>query len=439
MTTTKKMLQAAAGAGGDSYWIALLGGSSVDIGTGVAVDSGGNVIICAQTISDGAGSTDALIAKYNSSGILQWDKTLGGIATDYFSAVVVDSGDNIIVCGQTDSAGAGGTGALIAKYNTAGTLVWDKVLSGAGGSDFAYSVAVDSGDNIIVCGKTDSDGAGLRDLLVAKYNSAGTLQWDKTLGGASNDDGQFVAIDSGDNIIVCGTVQSDGAGGADVLIVKYNSSGTLQWDKTLGTASFDIGTGVAVDSGDNIIICGRTGSAGAGGNEALIAKYNSSGTLQWDKVLGGTGTDYFNAVVVDSGDNIITVGFTVSDGAGGNDFLIAKYNSSGILQWDKTLGGTGNEIANGVTLDSGGNIIVCGQTDSDGAGSIEVLIAKLPPDGSGDGTYGVFVYQDAVLSAASASLTSADAVLTDAAAVLTAADASLTSADAVLTDELFTI
>jgi len=315
---------------------------------------------------------------------------------------------------------------------------WIALLGGTE-NDFGNAVAIDSADNIIVTGRTTSDGAGGTDFLIAKHNSAGALQWDRTLGGTGSDDGNAVAIDSADNIIVTGRTNSDGAGGYDVLIAKYNSAGALQWDRTLGGTGTDFGAAVAIDSDDNIIVVGYTNSDGAGGIDLLIAKYNSAGALQWDRTLGGTGGDVGNAVAIDSADNIIVVGYTNSDGAGGYDFLIAKYNSAGALQWDRTLGGTGSDIGAAVAIDSANNIIVVGYTTSDGAGINDLLIAKLPPNGSRTGTYGSFTYEAAVLTDAPAVLTDALAVLTDAPAVLTDVVAVLTDAPAVLTEELIDI
>jgi len=426
-----KLLQAAAGKREVVNWIALLGGTGSDIGFAVAIDSANNIIVAGVTSS---GGNDLLIAKYNSAGALQWDRTLGGTGTDVGTAVAIDSADNIIVTGWTTSDGAGSADFLIAKYNSAGALQWDRTLGGTGG-DYDKAVAIDSANNIIVVGYTTSDGAGGNDLLIAKYNSAGALQWDRTLGGTGSDIGNAVAIDSADNIIVTGQTYSDGAGGADVLIAKYNSAGALQWDRTLGGTGIELGNAVAIDSADNIIVTGQTTSDGAGSFDLLIAKYNSAGALQWDRTLGGTGGDYGNAVAIDSANNIIVVGYTTSDGAGGNDFLIAKYNSAGALQWDRTLGGTGGDYGNAVAIDSANNIIVVGYTTSDGAGGNDFLIAKLPPDGSGTGTYGSFTYEAAVLTDALAVLTDALAVLTDAPAVLTDALAVLTDAPAVLTEE----
>ena len=434
MSISRLMQMGAAGGGGEPVgWIALANGN---VAYDVAVDSSDNIFVAGEASI--SGTAEALIVKYNSLGAIDWARSLGGSSSDTALGVTVDSNDNVIINGRTLSDGAGSFDLLIAKYNSSGVLQWDRTLGGSG-NDQGFGVAVDSLDNIIVCGRTESDGAGQSDLLLAKYNSSGVLQWDKTLGGATQDDGRGVAVDSADNIIVSGFTTSDGAGSLDLLLAKYNSSGTLLWDRTLG-GSGNEGTadrGVAVDSSDNIILYGHTASDGAGGQDLLIAKYNSSGVLQWDRTLGGSGTEFSQGVTVDSLNNIIVCGFTDSDGAGGYDLLIAKYNSSGVLQWDRTLGGSGSQDwGYGVAVDSLDNIIVCGKQNSDGFGWITT---KLPPDGSGTGTYGPFTYEEAVLTDAEAVLTDAPAVLTDAAAVLTDAEAVLTDAPAVLTEELIEI
>ena len=408
------------------YWISVRGGSGTEYGGGGAIDSLDNIIVAGYTDSEGAGSTDFLIAKYSSSGFLQWERTLGGTGDDQSYSVAIDSLDNIIVAGQTTSDGAGATDSLIVKYSSSGVLQWGRTLGGTV-NDIGSEVAIDSLDNIIVAGYTNSGGAGSTELLIAKYNSSGVLQWDRTLGGTGAEYGQGVAIDSADNIIVTGFTQSDGAGSNDVLIAKYNSSGVLQWDRTLGGTGNDRAYEVAVDSSDNIIVTGYTDSDGAGGNDVLIAKYNSSGVLQWQRTLGGTGADIGQGVAIDSADNIIVTGYTNSDGAGGYDILVAKYNSSGVLQWDRTLGAAGTDIGIGAAVDSSDNIVITGYGVPDGAGAHDILIAKLPSDGTGTGVHGDWTYADAVL-------TDAEAVLTDAAAVLADAPAVFTDAEAVLTE-----
>ena len=423
-----KIILGSAGNAGTSgpYWISTWGGSGAEYGVKIEIDSADNIYVIGYTNSTGAGLNDVLITKYNSSGTIQWQRTLGGASNDYGISIAIDSADNVYVAGYTNSTGAGGDDALIAKYNSTGTLQWQRRLGGTG-NDYGYGIAIDSADNIYVIGYTFSTGAGGSDFLITKYNSSGTIQWQRVLGGASSDYGRRIAIDSADNVYVAGSTFSTGAGGQDVLIAKYNSSGTIQWQRTLGGAGTDASEEIAIDSSDNIYIVGRTNSTGAGSYDLLIAKYNTSGTIQWQRTLGGASDDYGNSIVIDSADNIYVIGYTNSTGAGLNDFLIAKYNTSGTIQWQRVLGGVDHDVANSIAIDSSNNIYTVGYTSSTGAGGYDLLIAKLPNDGTLTGTYGVWTYQ-------SSALTDATSSLTDSAAGLTSASSSLTDASSSLTD-----
>ena len=154
-------------------------------------------------------------------------------------------------------------------------------------------------------------------------------------------------VDSSDNIYVTGSTSGglDGntnSGIHDIFLVKYNSSGVKQWTKQLGTSSTDVGNGVTVDSSDNIYVTGLTsggldGNTNSGGYDLFLVKYNSSGTKQWTKQLGSTSSDVGFRVSVDSSDNIYVTGYTEGglDGntnAGGMDIFLVKYNSDGVLQ-----------------------------------------------------------------------------------------------------------
>ena len=175
----------------------------------------------------------------------------------------------------------------------------------------------------------------------------------------------------------------------------------------------------------------KRGLIGAGGT--------LGGDSYWLSLLGGTGFEGFLGVTVDSANNIVAVGFTNSNATRSNNCLVAKYDNSGTLLWDRTLGGTGTDISNDVMVDSANNIVAVSYTSSDGAGANDCLVAKLSSDGSGVGTYGSLIYQDATLVDAEAVLTSRNIALNDAAAVLTDAAAVLTDAPAILTEEFFEI
>jgi hypothetical protein len=178
------------------------------------------------------------------------------------------------------------------------------------------------------------------------------------LGTSSKDVGNGVAVDSSDNIYVTGTTgggldNNTSFGSNDIFLVKYNSSGEKQWTQQLGghwyTSSGDLvyshndaGTGVTVDSSNNIYVTGYfskslDGHTNSGGAEIFLAKYNSSGVKQWTKPLGSSGGDYGYGVTVDSSNYIYVTGST-GGGLDGNtnsgsfDVFLVKYNSDGVLQ-----------------------------------------------------------------------------------------------------------
>ena len=110
---------------------------------------------------------------------------------------------------------------------------WVATLGGSNNA-YGYSVAVAPDGSVYVCGSTVSSGAGIHDLFLAKFSSSGTVQWQKTLGGSEYDYGYSVAVAPDGSVYVCGYTMSAGAGYSDLLLAKFNSSGTVQWQKTLG-------------------------------------------------------------------------------------------------------------------------------------------------------------------------------------------------------------
>jgi hypothetical protein len=152
----------------------------------------------------------------------------------------------------------------------------------------------------------------------------------------------------------------------------------------------------------------------------------------WIRTLdGGNGHDYGQAITTDSSDNIYVTGNW--DNGSYNDILIAKYNSSGAIQWQRTLaGGNGYDYGQAITTDSSDNIYVTGYWDN--GPDYDILIAKLPNDGSGTGTYGNFTYAESSLTDSAGSLTYSPATLTDSEGSLTDSEGSLTESAGSLTE-----
>jgi len=395
-----------------------LGTSNYDIAKGVATDSSGNVYVAGYTGGglDGnsnAGDLDLFVVKYNSLGTKQWTQQLGTSSTDQAYGVATDSSGNVYVTGTTTGGldGNGNSGSydfFIVKYDSSGTKQWTRQL-GTSGVDKAYGIATDSSGNIYVTGFTggELDGNSYAGLFVVKYDSSGTKQWTKQMGTSFDDGANGVATDSSGNVYVAGYTNGglDGnsnAGGYDLFIVKYNSSGTKLWTKQLGSSKDDYAEGVATDSSGNVYVAGKTtggldGNSSAGGWDLFVVKYNSSGTKQWTQQLGTSSQDIQEDVAydiaTDASGNSYVVGYTYNGGLdgnsplGGHDPFIVKYDSLGNKQWTKQFGTSSGDDAYAVTTDSSGFIYVAGYTNGglDGntsAGSNDLFLVKYDSDGN---------------------------------------------------------
>jgi uncharacterized delta-60 repeat protein len=333
-----------------------------DFGYAIALDSAGNIIVVGTTESFGAGLNDSFIAKYSPSKVLLWNVTWGGSGNEQGYGVAVDSADNVIVTGQTNSFGAGGFDAFVAKYSSSGVQFWNRTWGGSN-SECGYGVSVDSTNNIIITGYTNSFGAGLDDVFIAKYSASGVQLWNTTWGKMYNERGYSVAVDSIDEIVVTGYTEVSGTSVYDALVVLYSSSGLLEWNVTMGEGN-DFGYDIALDSADNIVIAGYRFSFDTSSWDAFVVKCYPSGEQFWNRTWGGGNDDYGYGVALDSAGNIVIAGETNSFGTAGADTFIVNYSSTGILLWNTTWGGSGSDYGYDVTVDSTNHALITGYTDS---------------------------------------------------------------------------
>jgi hypothetical protein len=179
----------------------------------------------------------------------------------------------------------------------------------------------------------------------------------------------------------------------DVFVTKLNSSGVLQWNTFMGSANWDEGWGIALDSSGNIFISGHTtDNYSAGVWDALIAKFSSSGAMDWSDTIGSSGDDFGWDITVDNngyvyvaGMSVGTWGTPVDPFVGMADAYIAKLETNGSWQWHTFMGSINFDGSDAITLDAGGNIFVAGNSDDTwgtpvnphtGYGNFDVFVAK---------------------------------------------------------------
>ena len=412
-------------------FIRTLGGSGYDNISGIEVDSSNNIYVAGTTNSEGAGNTDMFVAKYDTGGILQWQRALGGTRNDSAFSISIDPSDNIYVTGRNGLPSIPNMDLALIKYNTDGVLQWQRVL-GNNIPQNPLNSTIDSANNIYLVGST----GGISSGIIAKYNSSGALQWHRTLSDGTKIQYWGVATDNSNNIYLTGV---QGSGTENTIMVKYNSSGVIQWQQTFGTgSSIDVGWDMGIDASNNLYIVGYTTSLGT--SDIYVAKFNSSGVVQWQKVInGGSGSDYGRQIVLNNSGDLFITGNTLNVGSGSSDTFISKLSpSDGSIQWQRVLGGAGYDIGLNISLDSSENYLqICGRTDTTGAGGDDGMVCQLPADGSGTGTYEVFTYQTSSLTDSSGSMSVTGTSFTESAGSLTDSAGAMTDQVTTLTDTLY--
>jgi hypothetical protein len=401
--------------GGKNFanWFATLSSSGSEVFTSVATYDG--AIYAAGYTNNGGSDNEAFVAKFSSGGALEWQKLLGATGTNTWNSVAANINGCYVGGYYTVSTL---TRPSIAHYNTGGALQWQRELFGAE-SDSIDGIALDSSSNIYITGNVESQIAG-NGALIAKYNSSGTIQWQRSLGGAAvstTEWGRKCAVDSTGSIYVAGDTTSQTTDRFG-LLTKYNTSGTIQFQRSCGTSTFNnFFRYIALNSaGTAVYVAGlELSTGGAGSYDLMVAKFDTSGNLTWQRRIGAATNDLAAGIAVDSNEDVYAA-------TGDN---VVKYNSGGTLQWNRSFSGA--SISN-ITV-SGTNLILCGIKGTD------AFIAKVPTDGTKTGTYGGVTYATGTWTAGTnPANTVATRTLTDAARTLTSSTSSLTDTTTTLTD-----
>lgn len=324
---------------------------------------------------------DAWIAKYSAAGALIWNSRIGTAALDSAAGVASDRKGAVYMAGSTQGALGGpfrgGFDAWVAKYSAAGELRWKRQL-GTPGLDIAWGTAVDGDSNVYVAGWTSGAlggpfQGGDSDAWVAKYSSAGALLWLRQWGTPDSERAVTVSADDSGNVFVAGsTANPTSADGGDAWIAKYSAAGRLLWNRRLDTAVFDSALGVAAvnDGSGSVYVAGETLGSLAGPHrgdfDAWVAKYGATGALLWKRQLGTAWTDAAHAVAADANGNVYLSGSTAGalggPSQGFNDAWLAKYGRNGKLRWKRQLGSADDDNALGIATDGEGHVYLGGTT-----------------------------------------------------------------------------
>ena len=327
---------------------------------GLGIDSLNNVIITTSY-----GISTFKVIKMNSSGEELWntiyDRWTYGYEDWFTTDLTIDSLDNIVIVGYQENWWSTlRYDYLVAKFNRSGNKIWDIIWYNEV-ETLASSVAVDSVDNIYIgVQKVNSEG-----IVLVKYDTAGNQVWNTSWGGVHNEVVSEIAVDSSDNIYLTGYEEGYEGGDYDIFLLKYNSSGALQWNQTWSSNHRDYSSDIFIDFSDNIFISGSSYSCcdsfSWGDGKSYLMKVNNSGYLQWNKTLGN---NFYWKMAKDKFGNIYTAGFDEIYPGEREDICLVKFNQSETIEWEIFWGGKGRETAYNLALDSNNNIYIAGSLDN---------------------------------------------------------------------------
>lgn len=385
-------------------WANCGGGTSLDYGTSISLDSNRNLFLTgwfsSSTITFGStvltntgmeGTSDIFIAKYDPKGILLWVESFGGKGEDRSISIKTNSNGDFFLTGWFKSP------VLNFSNNT---------LTNKGGSD----------------------------IFIACFSREGKMLWAKSAGGNADDEGNSISCNKEGDLFVTGMYESsfimfDGIslpnkGQHDIYLASYNIEGNILWAKDIGGKDDDTGSTITNDGDGNIYLTGKFNSsevdlsgtilknAGKNGNygDIFMAKYNPSGKLLWGKSLGGSYYDEGYSIASDMLGNVYLTGWFKSDtiifgcdtlmectiltrahGVDYGDIFIAKYDTYGNPVWAQRAGGMAKDYGFGITTDAIGdvyltgvfesNFISFGQVKLKNATSNDIFISKYSPEG----------------------------------------------------------
>jgi hypothetical protein len=322
---------------------------------------------------------NSFLALFNTDGVYQWSHAFnvgGGIIT----AMGADTGDNIYITGQFDGTvdfgggpltSMGGYDILLAKFNSVGVLQWSKRFGDIAGTDSGGALAIDNSNNVIIGGKfggtVDFGGgplttAGGTDAFIAKFNSAGTIQWSKKFGDATNQQVDALASSNGDIYAAGSFFGGINLGGSlltsvglnDIFLARFNSAGTHQWSSRFGDSASQTAVEVDADVSSVVLLAGIQGTVNFGGTplftsggDVAVARFTTGGTHVWSKAFGDS--DSQSAAALDLAGNSVFVtgwfegaiafGRTLSAGTSSSDAFVARLSSAdGSEVWSQHFG-----------------------------------------------------------------------------------------------------
>lgn len=412
LITVAFTLQFASAQVGEIQWQNTIGGNNNDNLFELIHTADGGFITCGYSESSlsgdkteaSMGGSDYWIVKFDETGAIEWQNTIGGSSMDIASCIQQTADGGYIVGGysssgvsgdKTEATIAGSTDYWLVKLNSLGAIEWQNSIGGAG-FDVLLSVCQTLDGGYVLGGYSDSPisgdksepSFGLYDYWIVKVNASGILQWENTIGG-SDYDLAYSIVQKADGKIIAGGYSSShisgekttlNKGGRDFWLVTLNTSGVLVGQTVIGGGCDDVFADLEVTPDNGLIVCGASCSGiggdkteanmGGGWNDYWILKLNSIGVIEWQNTIGGNMDDFLLDVAQTADNGYILAGRSLSGISGDKtelnigfwDYWVVKLNATGDILWENSIGGWLDDYLQGIVQLNNGEFVLGGNS-----------------------------------------------------------------------------
>lgn len=352
----------------------------------------------------GQGRYDYWIVQLDENGTVLWEHTFGGDLDDYLKAIIQTPDGGYLLCGYSysgitgnkTSPSYGGADYWILKLNNLFEIEWQQSYGGKN-EDLLSGIAKTADGGYLLGGTSYSGVSGVKtepvsgkaDYWVIKTDNKGDIEWQNAIGGSRRDwlyamgntnDGGYIL--GGQSVSPASGDKAEGKfGGGDYWVVKLDSNGNISWENTIAGNQYETLTSVDQTPDNGYLICGYANSAGLkdksenckGEYDYWLIKLKTDGSIEWDRTIGGSDAEWIYDVALTNDGGYVLGGFSQSGisgdkkeaSRGGYDYWVVKVNNTGIVEWQKTLGGSGGyDVMYSIQQCSDGGYILAGNSDS---------------------------------------------------------------------------
>ncbi len=362
----------------EMMWNQTYGGNFSELAYALIQTTDNGFALAGSTRSYGAGMTDMWLVKTDSNGTIQWNRTYGGTTGEEAHNLLQTTDGSFVLAGNIKSYDNDtiNKSMWLVKTDSNGMMLWNQTF---GETEYTYAeklIQTEDG-GFVIAGSTRSYDGNESDMCLLKTDENGLIQWNHTFGGRNREECHGLIKTNDNGFALAGSTRSYGVGESDMWLVKTDANGGLQWNQTYGGALFDSAHNVIQTTDAGFALVGHTGSYGAGEYDMWLVRTDSSGMMLWNGTYGGTRRDYANVLIQTEDGGFLLAGNTRSYGAGMTDMWLVRTDSNGIEQYNRSYGGTEDESAYALLQTADDSFVIAGVTSTYGAGGDDMWFVKI--------------------------------------------------------------